>query len=581
MNNSLSNQESRHWQDHANQHLQRPSVDKQVEINDHKSFDKTRMYQNLSPCTSTSGFNSSPSTTAPTSPTPIEIKTLAGPHQHRRQALVVGSAANNAAINNKHLHLQARPSVAGVGGTVTTVTKSKRKTAPLPRLVSKNGTVNLFVNNIDRRKYARDLFTTMIDIKWRYNLLVASLGFVSSWIFFACIWYLVLLFHNDLEHHDGPWPVCIENVKSFSAAILFSIETQSTLGFGTRIISVECPGAIVIFCIQLIFGVVVECLIVGMVFAKLSRPAKRSQTIMFSKCATVCLRNGKMCLAFRVGDVRSKSHIIGSTIKASLVTQKVTEEGEIMPFYHRQLNVKIDDSLDSLLLIWPLIIVHEIDESSPFYTNDCEQFANLNFEIITILEGTVESTGQSIQVRSSYLPSEVKWGYRFEPIVSTHGFGKNAQTIIDYNKFNKICAVDTPTCSASSIYESNKQLYITNNDTIKEMNNSMTNSEMDFSKNHTNNETSKYLTNVSLLPKRQDNPIHNQNSGGSDNGVVPNIVYDHQTNKTYNNEDGCSSLSKSDSDDYDYNNTDTDIDVDDEETNETLDEVKRPTVFHM
>lgn len=177
-------------------------------------------------------------------------------------------------------HLMApRPSVAGVGGTITTVTKSKRKTAPLPRLVAKNGTVNLFVNNIDRRQYVRDLFTTMIDIKWRYNLLAASLGFVFSWIFFACIWYIVLLVHRDLEPHDEltKWSPCIENVKSFSAALLFSIETQSTLGFGTRIISVECPGAIIIFCIQLIFGVVAECLIVGMVFAKLSRPAKRSQ----------------------------------------------------------------------------------------------------------------------------------------------------------------------------------------------------------------------------------------------------------------------------------------------------------------
>lgn len=347
-------------------------------------------------------------------------------------------------------HAASRPSVAGVGGTITTVTKSKRKTAPLPRLVSKNGTVNLFVNNIDRTQYMRDLFTTMIDIKWRYNLLFAAFGFVFSWMLFACIWYLVLLFHGDLDlHPEGKkWNPCIENVDSFPAAVLFSIEIQSTIGFGTRIISVECPHAIVIFCIQLIFGVVAECLIVGMVFAKLSRPAKRSQTIMFSKCATVCLRGGKMCIAFRVGDVRSKSHIIGATIRASLVSQKVTDEGEVIPFYHHDLQVKIDDSKNNLLLIWPVIVVHVIDESSPFYSMNCTQFANFNFEIITILEGTVESTGQSIQVRSSYLPSEVKWGFRFEPIVSTHGFGKYAQTIIDYNKFNRILAIDTPICSA-------------------------------------------------------------------------------------------------------------------------------------
>lgn len=342
--------------------------------------------------------------------------------------------------------------VAGVGGTVTTVTRKKRKTAPLPRLVAKNGQVNLFFDNIDRRQYFRDLFVTMIDIKWRYNLAAAAFGFVLSWLFFACIWYIVLFFHDDLNHENDPnWSPCIVNVYSFAAALLFSIETQSTLGFGSRIISVECPGAIVIFCIQLIFGVVIECLIVGMVFAKLTRPTKRSQTIMYSKCATICLREDQLCLTFRVGDVRSKSHIIGATIRASLVSQQITREGEIIPFCHTQLNVTIDNS-NNLLLIWPVTIVHIIDESSPFYELSALELSNFKFELITVLEGTVESTGQSIQVRSSYLPSEVKWGHRFEPIVSAHGFGRYAQTIIDYNKFNRIIEVETPTCSARDYY---------------------------------------------------------------------------------------------------------------------------------
>lgn len=349
--------------------------------------------------------------------------------------------------------------VVGVGGTVTTVSRGHRKTAPLPRLVAKNGTVNLFLDNIDRRQYMRDLFTTMIDIKWRYNLAAAALGFVISWLFFAIIWYLVLYLHGDLDHENEPnWSPCIVNVNSFSSALLFSIETQSTLGFGSRIISVECPSAIVIFCAQLIFGVVIECLIVGMVFAKLSRPAKRSQTIMFSKMATISLREGRLCLIFRVGDVRSKSHIIGATIRVSLVSHKVTLEGEVIPFYHHQLDAKIDGSRNNLLLIWPVLVVHEINELSPLFHLNAKQLAEFKFEIITVLEGTIESTGQSIQVRSSYLPSEVKWGYRFEQIVSTHGFGRYAQTIIDYNKFNRISEVaDMPQCSSAD-YEQTKSL---------------------------------------------------------------------------------------------------------------------------
>lgn len=371
-------------------------------------------------------------------------------HKHHHQQHQQDHDRHSASVGSKNFRK-----------TTTTINTNAAPQTTTPRLVAKNGTVNLYLDNIDRRQYVRDLFTTMIDIKWRYNLAFAALGFVISWLFFAIIWYLVLYLHGDLEHENEPtWSPCIVNVNSFSSALLFSIETQSTLGFGSRIISVECPSAILIFCAQLIFGVVIECLIVGMVFAKLSRPAKRSQTIIFSKMATICLREGRMCLIFRVGDVRSKSHIIGATIRVSLVSHKVTLEGEVIPFYHHQLDSKIDCSLNNLLLIWPVLVVHEIDKSSPLYHLNAKQLSESKFEIITVLEGTIESTGQSIQVRSSYLPSELKWGFRFEQIVSTHGLGRYAQTIIDYNKFDKIVELPgMPTCSSAD-YELTKNLLI-------------------------------------------------------------------------------------------------------------------------
>jgi potassium inwardly-rectifying channel subfamily J, other len=47
----------------------------------------------------------------------------------------------------------------------------------------------------------------------------------------------------------------------------------------------------------------------GLVFAKLSRPKKRAETLLFSKNAVICRRDGQLCLLFRVGDMR-KSHIV-------------------------------------------------------------------------------------------------------------------------------------------------------------------------------------------------------------------------------------------------------------------------------
>jgi potassium inwardly-rectifying channel subfamily J len=66
-----------------------------------------------------------------------------------------------------------------------------------------------------------------------------------------------------------------------------------------------------------------------------------------------------------------------------------------------------------------------------------------------MLAGVIESTGMTTQARSSYLPSEVLWGHRFEPLVS---FKKETgEYEVDYSLFNNTYEVDTPLCSAKAL----------------------------------------------------------------------------------------------------------------------------------
>jgi potassium inwardly-rectifying channel subfamily J, other len=58
--------------------------------------------------------------------------------------------------------------------------------------------------------------------------------------------------------------------------------------------------------------------------AKLSRPKKRAQTLLFSRSAVICHRDGVPCLMFRVGDMR-KSHIIEAHVRAQIIRRKVSE----------------------------------------------------------------------------------------------------------------------------------------------------------------------------------------------------------------------------------------------------------------
>ena len=76
-------------------------------------------------------------------------------------------------------------------------------------------------------------------------------------------------------------------------------------------------------------------------FAKLSRPKKRSETLMFSKNAVISLRDGRLCLICRVGDMR-KSHIVEAHVRMYLIKKKVSLEGEIMPLHMYDLNVGWD-----------------------------------------------------------------------------------------------------------------------------------------------------------------------------------------------------------------------------------------------
>jgi len=64
-------------------------------------------------------------------------------------------------------------------------------------------------------------------------------------------------------------------VSDFTDIFLFSLETQHSIGYGTREITPECPMAMIIMSIQSIFGTLIEAFMVGLVFAKLSKPNKR------------------------------------------------------------------------------------------------------------------------------------------------------------------------------------------------------------------------------------------------------------------------------------------------------------------
>uniref|UniRef100_A0A8C2EI38 Zgc:162160 n=1 Tax=Cyprinus carpio TaxID=7962 RepID=A0A8C2EI38_CYPCA len=318
------------------------------------------------------------------------------------------------------------------------------------RYVEKDGKCNVHHGNVrETYRYLTDIFTTLVDLKWRFNLLVFTLVYTTTWVFFGFIWWLIAYTHGDLDHaDDNEWTPCVYNLNGFVSAFLFSIETETTIGYGYRVITDKCPEGIILLLVQAILGSIVNAFMVGCMFVKISQPKKRAETLMFSNKAVISMRDSKLCLMFRVGDLRN-SHIVEASIRAKLIRSKQTREGEFIPLNQTDINMGFDTGDDRLFLVSPLIICHEINKNSPFWDISQEQVAREEFEIVVILEGMVEATGMTCQARSSYLNSEVLWGERFTPVLSLEeGFYE-----VDYDTFHHTYPTPTPSCSARELTE--------------------------------------------------------------------------------------------------------------------------------
>ncbi|MGH0168862.1 UNVERIFIED_CONTAM: hypothetical protein FKN15_055627 [Acipenser sinensis] len=60
------------------------------------------------------------------------------------------------------------------------------------RYVEKNGRCNVQHGNVgETYRYLTDIFTTLVDLKWRSSLFVFVMAYAVTWLFFGAIWWLI------------------------------------------------------------------------------------------------------------------------------------------------------------------------------------------------------------------------------------------------------------------------------------------------------------------------------------------------------------------------------------------------------
>lgn len=301
-----------------------------------------------------------------------------------------------------------------------------------------------------RSNYFKDIFSTILDLPWIVVLFCFIVSFLIAWLIFAAFWYILIVTHDDSLDDR-----CVIGVDTFVGAVLFSIETQQTIGYGTRSINEKCSFAVLLVIIQSCFGLIFQAVWVGLIYTRLSRPRRRRETFLWSQHAVVSMRNRRLILQIRLADMRKRSTLAEAHVRMYFIKDCMTPEHECLPIHLTDMDVGFSTGKDRIFVHWPVIIEHEINEHSPLYEFTPQQISGSLFEILVILEGVIDSTGMVTQIKTSFLPNEILWGYRFEQMVYRDD---HMGCIIDYAKLNHTFPdTCTPHQSAKSLFENDNR----------------------------------------------------------------------------------------------------------------------------
>lgn len=297
------------------------------------------------------------------------------------------------------------------------------------RIVSRdNGRTNLhYVGTTSKwLSYITDSFTTLINSPWYMIALIFIGTYILSWMFFGGVWLAVSKYESVSNNGS-----CLIEVDDYSSALLFSIETQVTIGYGNTYVTKECTAGLFVLILQCVAGLIVDAVLLGLLFTKITRPRNRRRTIMFSDRAVLYESNGEWYLEFRVGNLR-KSQIAECHVRLVLYWYR-NVNGQ-MEFEQHDLECGYETGTDRVVLLTPAIVRHKIDDKSPLSSIPSSSIIEEELEVVVVLEGVVEATGLTLQALWSYTAEEIVIAEKLRSIVS-RGEGK---WIVDFSRFNEI-----------------------------------------------------------------------------------------------------------------------------------------------
>ncbi len=262
-----------------------------------------------------------------------------------------------------------------------------------------------------------DLYHWLLALRWRPFLILISLFYLSINCLFALLY---------MTTGDG-----IANAKagSFKDAFFFSIQTLSTVGYGSMY--PESLYAQILVTLEIWIGLLLLTILTGLMFARFSRPTAK---VIFSNVAVICSYNGIPTLMFRAAN-RRDNRILEAQVKVSFLLNEISPEGhQLRRFYDLKL---LRSQTPIFGLSW--LIMYPIDQNSPLYGESKDSLELKEAEIWITLTGLDETFSQTIHTRHSYAIDEIWQNRRFVDIFSRNA---NGEYYIDLSHFHEIIPVN-------------------------------------------------------------------------------------------------------------------------------------------
>ncbi len=253
-------------------------------------------------------------------------------------------------------------------------------------------------------------------MRWSGFFAAFALVFVALNLVFAALYVLDPSGLQEVGAHPGSSP--------FLRAFFFSVHTVATVGYGNVVPASTYANIIVV--IEIAVGILVFALTAGLMFARFSIPRAR---ILFSDVAVIRTFEGYPTLMFRAANQRN-NFIVEANVRLSILRMQMDGARQMRRFFDLPL---LRPSTPVFALSW--LVMHRIDETSPFYGMTQAAFDASGDELIVLMTGMDSSISQPLVAQHGYGSGRVLWDHDFVDILQTDEHGRRW---IDYGRFHAV-----------------------------------------------------------------------------------------------------------------------------------------------